>query len=118
MGDIFFTKSGGSLLVKVRGFFWGGGEGGGELETNSPGSDITSAINCVILHGGDKSVVKLTKTTLVDNVFLVTSSTQPNGTRNSEKKSAVKFKCLLRNDSRQCKTETSAGARSSDFACY
>ena len=55
-----------------------------KFQSNLPGSDVTSAVNCVITHGGDESIVKRTKTVLCYNVILVTSPTQPHGTRDSE----------------------------------
>ena len=49
------------------------------VQADLPCSDISSAIDRVVIHGRDKSIVELMKTLFRYNLFFVTSSTQPNG---------------------------------------
>ena len=70
---------------------WKACPGRGNFQTDLPGSDIPSAIDSVVIHGGDKSVIKFTKTALGYNMFLVTSPTQADGARDSEMSTTGSF---------------------------
>ena len=61
------------------------------IQTHSPGSNVPSAINSIIIQGGDESVVKLAKTALRYNVFLVTIPTQPHSTRDAKTNKSDSF---------------------------
>ena len=49
------------------------------VQADLPCPDISSAIDRVVIHGRDKSIVELMKTLFRYNLFFVTSSTQPDG---------------------------------------
>ena len=62
------------------------------METDLPGSDVASAIDCVVIHGRDKSIVKLMQTLFCYNLFFITSFTQPNGASDAGKKTGRQLK--------------------------
>lgn len=62
------------------------------VETDLPGSDVASAIDCVVIHGRDKSIVQLMQALFCYNLFFVTSSTQPNGASDAGMKTGRELK--------------------------
>ena len=62
------------------------------METGLPGSDVASAIDCVVIHGRDKSIVKLVQTLFCYNLFFITSFTQPNGASDAGMKTGRELK--------------------------